>query len=187
MNQQLPDLNTIVETEKKMFGKYLLPIAILLIVIGIFGLLSPMILSAVTDGIIAAILIIAGFTWILHSVQMHQHQLADWLKPLLLLITGGIMIAMPNAGIAAIGLMFILYFIIDAYRNFTQSGVHAHHGRGWFIFSGIVDIAIAILFFVTWPQGSLILVGIFVGVNLIFDGIILLMLRNASPGQGTLT
>ncbi len=109
MNNQLPDLPTIVEAERKMFGKYLLPIAITLIVIGLFGLLSPVILSAVTDGVLAAILIIAGFTWIIHSYQMHQHQLADWLKPVILLITGGIMIALPNAGIAAIGLMFILF------------------------------------------------------------------------------
>ena len=93
------------------------------------------------------------------------------------------MIALPNAGIAAIGLMFILYFVMDAYRNFTQSSVHAGHGRGWFIFSGVIDVVIAILFFVTWPQGSLILVGIFVGVNLIFDGVILLMLRNAVSGD----
>ncbi|HUX18894.1 MAG TPA: DUF308 domain-containing protein [Acidithiobacillus sp.] len=183
MNNQIPDLPTIVEAERKMFGKYLLPIAIALIVIGLFGLLSPVILSAVTDGVLAAILIMAGFTWIIHSYQMHQHQLADWLKPVLLLITGGIMIALPNAGIAAIGLMFILYFVLDAYRNFTQSNTHAGHGRGWFIFSGVIDIVIAILFLVTWPRGSLILVGIFVGVNLIFDGVILLMLRNAVAGD----
>ena len=62
--------------------------------------------------------------------------------------------------------------MLNAYRNFTQSNNHVGHGRGWFIFSGVIDIAIAILFFVTWPQGSLILVGIFVGVNLIFDGVI---------------
>lgn len=182
MNPNIPDLQNIIETEKKMFGKYLLPVAILLIIVGIFGLLSPIILSAVTDGVIAAMLIIAGLTWIAHSIQMHQHQMADWLKPLLLFITGGIMIALPNAGIAAIGLMFVLYFIIDAYRNFTQMKIYPGHGRGWSIFSGTIDIFIALLFVVTWPRGSLILVGIFVGVNLIFDGIILLMLRNIKPG-----
>lgn len=184
MNGQIPDLQNIIETEKKMFGKYLLPVAVLLILIGIFGIMSPIILSAVTDGMIAAVLILSGATWIWHSLQMRQHQLSDWLKPLLLFITGGIMIAMPNAGIAAIGLMFVLYFIVDAYRNFTQSKVYPGHSRGWSIFSGLVDVLIALLFVVTWPRGSLVLVGIFVGVNLIFDGIILLMLRNMQPGQG---
>jgi uncharacterized membrane protein HdeD (DUF308 family) len=183
MNQPIPDLSTVVEAERKMFGKHVLPIAIVLIIIGLFGLLSPILLSAVTDGVLAGILIFAGFTWIIHSYQMHQHHLADWLKPLLLLITGGIMIALPNAGIAAIGLMFILYFVLDAYRNFTQSNVHAHHGRGWFIFSGVIDVVIALLFFVTWPLGSLVLVGIFVGINLIFDGTILLMLRKTVAGN----
>jgi uncharacterized membrane protein HdeD (DUF308 family) len=47
----------------------------------------------------------------------------------------------------------------------------------------VIDVVIAILFFVIWPQASLILVGIFVGVNLIFDGVILLMLRNAVAGD----
>jgi uncharacterized membrane protein HdeD (DUF308 family) len=55
-------------------------------------------------------------------------------------------------------------------------------GRGWFILSGVIDILIALLFVVTWPQGSLLLVGIFVGVNLIFDGIILIMVRNTLIG-----
>ncbi|MFA7525000.1 MAG: hypothetical protein WCY91_06435, partial [Acidithiobacillus sp.] len=61
MNNQIPDLATVVEAERKMFGKYVLPIAIVLIIIGIFGLLSPVILSAATDGVLAALLIIAGF------------------------------------------------------------------------------------------------------------------------------
>ena len=180
MKDPLPDLTTLVETERKMFGKYVLPIAIILILIGIAGLLAPILLSAVTVGIMAAVLVIAGFTWLIHSYQLHQYHLADWLKPLLLLTTGVIMIALPNAGIASIGLLFVFYFILDAYRNFTRSHVHAGHGRGWFIFSGIVDVLIAILFLATWPQGSLILVGIFVGVNLIFDGVILLMIATAN-------
>ncbi|OCX68511.1 hypothetical protein A6M27_06670 [Acidithiobacillus thiooxidans] len=45
MNPNIPDLQNIMETEKKMFGKYLVPVAILLIIIGIFGILSPIILS----------------------------------------------------------------------------------------------------------------------------------------------
>ncbi|MHB1665852.1 hypothetical protein [Thiomonas sp.] len=74
--------------------------------------------------------------------------------------------------------MFVFYFAVDAYRNFTRPKALGGIGRGWFIFSGIIDILIALLFIVTWPQGSLVLVGIFVGVNLIIDGIVLIMVRN---------
>ncbi|WP_436395100.1 HdeD family acid-resistance protein [Acidithiobacillus ferriphilus] len=182
MNTTPPDLTTIVQTEQKYLGKYAVPVAIVLIVLGILGVMSPVIMSAATDGILAAILILGGLTWVVHSYQLHTHGLGDWLRPLLLLVTGGIMVAMPTAGIASIGLLFILYFAIDAYRNFTRPKAQEAIGRGWFIFSGMIDILIALLFIFTWPQGSLILVGIFVGVNLIFDGFILIMVRNTPLG-----
>lgn len=182
MNPTPPDLATIIKAEQHFLGKFTLVAAIILIVIGILGLMSPVILSAATDGILAAILIIGGLTWAIHSYRLHAHGLADWLRPLLLLATGAIMVALPAAGIASIGLLFILYFAIDAYRNFTRPKALGGLGRGWFIFSGIVDVLIALLFIVTWPQGSLVLVGIFVGVNLIFDGIILIMMRNTVIG-----
>lgn len=183
MMDKLPSISTIVDAELKSFGKYSIFIALLLIIIGIGGLVAPIILSALTVGFIAGILVIAGFVWLVHSYKLHQHHLADWLKPLLLLTAGVILIALPAAGIASIALLFIFYFVLDAYRNFSQSQVYSTHGRGWFIFSGIIDVLIAILFIVTWPAGSLILVGIFVGVNLIFDGIILLMVRNSMLGS----
>ena len=164
-------------------------VAIILIVLGLLGVMSPVIMSAATDGILAAILILGGLTWVVHSFQLHAHGLGDWLRPLLLLVTGGIMVALPAAGRASIGLLFILYFAIDAYRNFTRPKALEATGRGWFIFSGILDILIALLLIVTWPQGSLILVGIFVGVNLIFDGIILSLYEQIHVGgtQGCAT
>jgi uncharacterized membrane protein HdeD (DUF308 family) len=188
MNNQIPSVSEILAKEKNLFGKSTVIIAIMLILLGAGGLILPVVLSVLTDGIIAAILIIAGVAWLFHSYKLHQHHLGDWLRPLLLLVTGVIMVTLPSVGIASIGLMFIFYFVLDAYRNFTQSGSYAGHGRGWFMVSGILDIIIALFFLVTWPQGSLFLVGIFVGVNLIFDGIILLILRKSilsAAGQKT--
>ncbi|MBN6742809.1 DUF308 domain-containing protein [Acidithiobacillus sp. MC6.1] len=185
MNTTPPDLTTIIQAEKKFLGKYTVVVAIILIVLGFLGVMSPVIMSAATDGILAAILILGGLTWVVHSFQLRTHGLGDWLRPLLLLVTGGIMVALPAAGIASIGLLFILYFAIDAYRNFTRPKALEAIGHGWFIFSGILDILIALLFIFTWPQGSLILVGIFVGVNLIFDGITLIMMRNTTIGTPT--
>lgn len=185
MPSSTPDLTAIIKGQQHFLGKYSLVIAILLIIIGIGGLMSPVLLSAVTDGVVAAILIVGGLTWVGHSYRLHAHGLADWLKPLLLLATGAIMVVLPAAGIASIGILFIFYFIVDAYRNFTQPRALGGIGRGWFIFGGIIDIVIAVLFLITWPQGSLVLVGIFVGVNLIFDGIILIMVRNTVIGGST--
>ncbi|AEM48006.1 hypothetical protein Acife_1883 [Acidithiobacillus ferrivorans SS3] len=178
INTTPPDIATIIKAEQRFLGKFTLVAAIILIVVGFFGVMSPVIMSAVTVGILAAILIIGGLTWVVHSYQLHTHGLADWLRPILLLATGAVLVALPAAGIASIGLLFALYFTIDAYRNFTRPKALGGLGRRWFIFSGIIDVVIALLFIATWPKGSLILVGIFVGVNLIFDGVVLIVLRN---------
>ncbi len=186
MNLEPPNVQTLLVMEQKHLGKFLRPVAVLLILFGLAGIASPVFLSTLTVGITAAILIIAGAIWAVHSLEMRARQLGDWLRPVLLLVTGIIIVAEPAAGIASLGLLFTLYFLIDAYRNFTAHKAFGGLGRPWFIFSGILDILIALLFIATWPRGSLFLVGIFVGVNLIFDGIALLMLsRLATPPKSS--
>ncbi|MEY2341598.1 HdeD family acid-resistance protein [Acidithiobacillus sp. IBUN Pt1247-S3] len=184
MNLKPPDLSTIIEAEQKRLGKFTRPVAILLIVVGFIGLISPVFLSTLTVGIVAAILILGGIFWSVHIYGNSQRHFSDWLRPLLLLITGLIIVWEPAAGIASLGLLFILYFLLDAYRNFTAHQRSGGIGRPWFIFSGIVDVFIALLFLLTWPGGSLVLVGIFVGINLIFDGIALLLLSRFLKGGG---
>ncbi len=186
MNIEPPNIQTLLEVEQKHLGRFLRPVAVMLIVFGLAGVASPVLLSTLTVGITAAILIISGAMWAVHSLEMHSKSLGDWLRPVLLLVTGMVIVAEPAAGIASLGLLFTLYFLIDAYRNFTAHRAFNGLGRPWFIFSGILDILIALLFIATWPKGSLVLVGIFVGVNLIFDGIALLMLsRMAKPPKSS--
>ncbi|MCE5359613.1 DUF308 domain-containing protein [Candidatus Igneacidithiobacillus taiwanensis] len=182
MNNMPPDFATLISEEQKRLGKYIRPVAILLIVVGLVGLISPVFLSTLTIGLIAALLILGGAFWSVHLLGDSDRHFSDWLRPLLLLITGLIIVWEPAAGIASLGLLFILYFLLDAYRNFTAHQRSGGIGRPWFIFSGVVDVFIALLFLVTWPKGSLVLVGIFVGINLFFDGIALLLLSRAMPG-----
>jgi uncharacterized membrane protein HdeD (DUF308 family) len=176
MELRPPDLSTVLREEQKRLGKYTKPVAFLLIIIGFIGLVSPVFLSTLTVGLVAAILILGGIFWSIHLYGDQQRHFSDWLRPLLLLITGLIIVWEPAAGIASLGLLFILYFLLDAYRNFTAHQSSGGIGRPWFIFSGIIDVFIALLFLFTWPRGSLVLVGIFVGINLLFDGIALLLL-----------
>jgi uncharacterized membrane protein HdeD (DUF308 family) len=54
------------------------------------------------------------------------------------------------------------------------------------IFNGVMDILLAGVFLWGWPQSSLWMVGLFVGISLIFDGWALIMIgrslkRSASP------
>jgi len=84
-------------------------------------------------------------------------------------------------GVAALGMLFAIYFAMDAFASFalafSSKGV-----SGWWIilFNGIVSAVLSLLFILDWPFGSLFYVGLFVGISLFIDGIVLLSMSNAA-------
>jgi uncharacterized membrane protein HdeD (DUF308 family) len=46
------------------------------------------------------------------------------------------------------------------------------------LLNGIFSIVLAVIFLVGWPFSSLYLVGLFVGISLFIDGVVLLTLGN---------
>ena len=104
---------------------------------------------------------------------------------MLLILTGGIMIYSPQAGVAAIGLFLALYLMLDAFGSFALAhAIHPARGWGWMAFNGVVSLLLALLFLVGWPVTSLWLVGLYIGISLFFDGTVLVALglaaRNAA-------
>jgi uncharacterized membrane protein HdeD (DUF308 family) len=43
------------------------------------------------------------------------------------------------------------------------------------LFNGIASLALGVLFVIGWPMSSILLIGILVGISLLFDGISLLL------------
>jgi uncharacterized membrane protein HdeD (DUF308 family) len=67
-----------------------------------------------------------------------------------------------------------VYLSLDALGSFTLAqSVHPAKGWGWMVFNGVISIVLAALFLIGWPVTSLWLVGLYVGLNLLFDGMAL--------------
>jgi uncharacterized membrane protein HdeD (DUF308 family) len=95
----------------------------------------------------------------------------DWLKPALLLITGGLVLFYPASGVAAVGLLLAIYLLLDAFGSFALAqSIHPAKGWGWMTFNGVISVLLATLFLIGWPATSLWLVGLYVGISLLFDG-----------------
>ncbi len=153
------------------FGKYSLIAGILLTVLGILGMILPQIMSLEASFLIASLLLIGGGFWLVHSFQARSKQWTEWLKPVLLLVTGGLMIVYPMTGIATIGLLMAVYLLIDAYGSFMIS-YSIRHKKGWLwmAFNGAISLLLATLFLVDWPATSIWLVGLYISISLFFDG-----------------
>ncbi|HFQ91228.1 MAG TPA: hypothetical protein ENK27_14235 [Desulfobulbus sp.] len=152
-------------------------LAVLLMITGMVGILLPQLLTLVLSAFIGFLLLAAGIlagylTWLSYS----RNGLA-WLKPFLLVVLGLLLIFRPIAGAATLGLLLIVYFLLDGFFSITFSlALRPLRGWGWTMFNGILSILLAVIFLVGWPFTAAWLVGLLVGISLIMDGVALLML-----------
>jgi len=104
-----------------------------------------------------------------------------WLKPFVLITLGLLVAFYPLAGAAAIGLILIIYFLLDGFAGVVLAlALRPMPGWGWTLFSGIASLVLALIFIGGWPFQSVWLVGLFIGISLLLDGIALLMLASAA-------
>ena len=165
------------QDQLRKFGSYTLITGILLIILGTVGVALPGLMSLATSVFIGWLFLIGGLFWGYHTFRSHKGGWLDWFKPALLVVAGGLMLWNPVTGIAAVGLMLSFYLFLDAFGSFALAKeFKPQKGWGWMVFNGIVSLVLAVLFLIGWPVTSLVLVGIYVGISLIFDGWALVMI-----------
>ncbi len=174
-NTQIKQVENTEDVRK--LGTYTLVTGILLLLLGTAGVALPGLMSLATSVFIGWMLLIGGLFWGYHTFRSNPRSFIDWLKPLLLLVAGVLMLLNPVTGIAAVGLMISFYLFLDAFGSFALAKeLKPQKGWGWMVFNGIMSLLLAMLFLIGWPVTSLVLVGIYVGISLIFDGWALVML-----------
>lgn len=153
------------------FGAYTLITGILLIILGAAGFFLPGLMSLGTELFVAWLLIVGAIIWAIHTYKYSPRSVMDWIKPALLLMTGGLMLFYPLPGIAAVGLLLAIYLLLDAFGSFALAqSMHPSGGWGWMVLNGIVSLILALLFLIGWPTTSLWLVGLYISISLFFDG-----------------
>jgi uncharacterized membrane protein HdeD (DUF308 family) len=153
------------------FGSYTFVIGGLLILLGTAGILLPGMMSLGTAIFFAWLLLAGGIFWAIHTYKYSPKNVMDWLKPILLFITGGLMLLYPIGSVEGLGLLLAIYLLIDAFSSFALAqSIHPARGWGWMVFNGATSALLAALFLFGWPVTSLWLVGLYVGISLVFDG-----------------
>ncbi len=151
---------------------------VLFLLLGILATGLPQISTLSIELIIGWLFIIGGVVQIVRAWQTwHNHGWAMLLGALVSILVGGMMLAYPIAGIISLTLLLTIFFVIDGiskiYFGFKNSGV-TH--SGWVIFSGILSLIIAGIIYSGWPGTAAWVLGLLVGINMIFFGASLLAL-----------
>ena len=159
------------------FSKYSKIYGIVFLIIGVIGIIYPVIISLVTAVFYGWLLLLGSIAMAMHTWQTNKKDWLGWLKVFIFLLVSLMIIFNPLLGVAALGIMFAFYFFMDSFSSFALAFELKPSAMWWIsLLNGILSAILGFIIIANWPLSSLFLVGLLVGVNLFFDGITLLSL-----------
>ncbi len=163
----------------KKFGKYSLIAGIIMAIIGALAIFYPFYASLATVAFVSWMMVLAGVMVGYFTFISDRRDWWGWLKAFVLIGVGLLLLFYPISGVETVGLLLAIYLLLDGFGSFALAGMRKP-AKGWWLWvlNGIISIILAIIFLVTWPfvPAEMWLVGIYVGISLFVDGLVLIFL-----------
>jgi len=158
-------------------------LSVLLIACGFLAILLPVEMSFGVVVVVAWLLMVSGIMQFVHVFGCRGIGHATW-KALVAVIyfgTGLYLRLNLRLGITALTLVLIAFFVtqglIDVFMYFAT---RKKGTSGWLLVDGVLTLILGLMIRQHWPSGSLSVVGLLVGINMIVTGTTRLMLTFAA-------
>jgi uncharacterized membrane protein HdeD (DUF308 family) len=157
---------------------------VILIILGVIALSAATFTTLLSVILLGLLIALAGVVIVLDSFKSWWGSWSGLFLHVLLgvlyIVAGMFLIDQPLLGSISITFMLgIFYLVAGVFRLITATSWKMMRW-GWNFFNGIIALLLGILILSNWPQSSLFMIGIFVGVDLVFAGWAYLMVRLAS-------
>lgn len=159
---------------------------IVFILLGFLAVALPGISTLSTEIFIGWLLLIGGAVQAYRSFKARQGEgfIGSLLVSLMYIIFGILLLVYPIAGIISLTLVLTFFFIVEGISKiFLGFQMRANSLWGWFIFSGLISLAMAFIIFAGWPGTAFWVLGLLVGINMIFFGTTLLLFAYSIPKE----
>jgi uncharacterized membrane protein HdeD (DUF308 family) len=163
---------------------WLITCAILSLIVGLLALSSPLFFSFLIVRFLGLFALVSGVISLL--VAIFDKEVAPrGLNAVFALVRIGAGVALlscARSGLNLIMLIFAVYLIVEGiFDIFGALKMREHRGRVFMLLNGIITILLGLMVYAHWPSGSAWILGLFFGINLIFNGFSQLMLGLSAP------
>jgi uncharacterized membrane protein HdeD (DUF308 family) len=147
-------------------------VGLLITFLGALALFSTVVAGLISVFLYGAVLAVVGIAEIVHGIRTRKTGpfLLFLLGGLLTLVVGMILLVRPGVGLAAITLLLAGYFFANGLFRGITSVVDRYQGWGWDVLYGVTAVVLGIVVLTQWPLSALWLVGLMVGIELLFRG-----------------
>ncbi len=142
------------------------------ILLGAFAIGASVLTTVISMTVFGWLLMIGGVISVVHAFWQKQWSgfFIDMVVGLLYAVAG-IMIA-SNPGLAAVTLTLLIALLLVMAGAFRIAvGVTHHYAhRGWLLLNGVITLVLGMLVWSQWPVDGLWVIGLFIGIEMIFYG-----------------
>ena len=149
---------------------------LLLLVLGAIAITTPFLAGLVITVVVGWLLVIAGLVGLWTSWSMRRVKGVAWaiVSSLVAIVAGLAFFAWPIGGLISLTLVLGAYLTIDGITTVILALQHRRaetKNWGWLLMNGILDLLLATAIIMLQPGITAWLVGVIVGVDLVFAGI----------------
>lgn len=160
---------------------------IVLTLLGFFAISASSFFTLMSVVLIGVLLLISGLVIIIDTFTFWWRRWTGFflhlVMGLLYAILGGLLIKSPVESAMSLtyflGIFFIIIGVIRAVNSFFLRSPR----WGWGLINGLVSLLLGIMILSNWPASSLYIIGLFVGIDLVFCGITYIAAAMASRSQ----
>lgn len=158
----------------------LLGLGLAMIVLGSLALYFTIKATFISVKLLGWLFVFAGFIQVGHA--FYSRGWRGFLLPLILgilaIVAGFIILKDPLTGAITLTLLLSFLFIIQGVIRIILALTKRFEHWVWILVSGILSVILGILVLYQWPWSGLYIIGLFVGIDLIFNGWSLIMLSS---------
>jgi uncharacterized membrane protein HdeD (DUF308 family) len=183
MNSTINPLTEAITQELGLLQKHWRWFLVLGIAMVVLGLVAVSYACIVTVTMAATVLfgfflVAGGIVEIIHSfwVGRWSGMLLHLLVGVLYTFVGIMVIDQPAEAAVQLTLLIAIFLMVTGIFRIVFAVAERFAGSGWVLLNGVVTFILGLMIYKQWPDSSLWVIGLFIGIDLIFNGISWIML-----------
>lgn len=151
---------------------WFLGFGIFFILLGALAVLTANTATLASVIFLGSLLLAGGIIQLIYSPSISQWSgyFLSLLSGILYSVAGFLMIMHPTVSALTLTLLLAAFYIAGGiFRIITSASLRFEHW-GWALLSGLIKLGLGILIWLGWPDTGLWVLGLFIGIDLIFYG-----------------
>ena len=151
---------------------WILVLGIILVLTGTVAVSAPLVATLATALVIGSLVLVAGVAQLVGTFWTR-----DWsgfflslLMGILYVVLGVMILRAPVQAELALTLLLACVLMVGGLFRIIGSLMYKFPHWGWMLAGGVINLVLGILIWQQWPEAALWVIGLFVGIDLIFTG-----------------